>query len=158
MAAAKKALHAPRLNPEVQNRIVQALRAGNYLATAAQYAGVSRAAVYVWLNKGEDAASKLEAGDDLTDNERVYYEFADAVARARSEAEVSNVALIKTAAQTQWQAAAWMLERSNPRQWGRRNITELVGADDGPVNLNVSIADLESTVLSILRADDDHAG
>jgi len=38
---------------------------------------------------------------------------------------VEAIAIIRTAAQEgHWQAAAWLLERSDPDQWGRRVVTQ----------------------------------
>ncbi len=50
-----------------------------------------------------------------------YTEFRDAVEKARAEAEARKLSVIHTAAESGiWQAAAWFLERSFPKRWGRR--------------------------------------
>jgi hypothetical protein len=52
-------------------------------------------------------------------------EFSDAVERAVAEAEARDVALIARAAEKNWQAAAWRLERRAPARWGRREQIDL---------------------------------
>ena len=44
-----------KLTPEVQDRIARAITAGNYQDTAAQYAGISPATFYLWMQKAEGA-------------------------------------------------------------------------------------------------------
>ena len=40
---------------------------------------------------------------------------------AEAEAEVRNVAIVQKAAEKQWQASAWMLERRHPGRWARND-------------------------------------
>jgi len=56
----------------------------------------------------------------------VYSDFAEAVARARAEAEIAAVARIRERAHDgTWQADAWFLERAFPERWGRRGAIPL---------------------------------
>jgi hypothetical protein len=142
-----------RLTPEVHAKIVGALRDGSYVDTAAAYAGISRPTLYRWLDKGDNAAAKLENGEELTENEELYLAFRDDVEEARAIAMVRNVHFITTAAQTTWQAAAWWLERSNPQMWGRSVKAEVSGPNNGPINVHVSSDELEMLVKEILQQD-----
>jgi transposase len=90
-----------KLTPEVQERIVTALRAGNYRETASRHAGISYMTFRRWEMKGE------------------------AIKKAEADAEVRDLELISKAAEEQWQAAAWKLERKYPQRWGRRDATKL---------------------------------
>ena len=89
-----------KCTPERQERILQAIRAGNYVETATLAAGIGKSTFYGWLDR--------------------YPDFADAVQKARADAETRYVAVIEKAAGTSWQAAAWWLERTAPDRWGRR--------------------------------------
>lgn len=142
-----------RLTPEVHAKIVGALRDGNYVDTAAAYAGISRPTLYRWLDKGDSAGAKLDNGEELTDNEKLYFDFRNDVEEARAIAMARNVHFITTAAQTTWQAAAWWLERSNPHMWGRQVKAEVSGPNNGPINVHVSSDELEMLVKSILEQD-----
>jgi len=106
-----------KLTDQLQERIVLSLRAGNYLETACKANGINKVTLYNWL----DRAAKTK--------EPKYVAFLNAVEKAQSEAEQRDVALIAQAAVSQWQAAAWRLERKFPDRWGyRKHLT--VAADE----------------------------
>ena len=129
-----------KLTPEVQDKIVTALRAGNYQETAARYAGIAEPTFYEWMARG-----KSEPGS-------IYSEFAEAVEKAKADAEVRDVALIdRAAADGNWQAAAWKLERKFPNRWGRVNRTEVTGADGGALKVEI---DHKAALLDLLGLSD----
>ena len=129
-----------KLTPEVQEKVVAALLAGNYQERAAAYAGVNVATYFRWLAEGES-----------DDGRELYREFHDAVQSARASAEVQSVGLIRQAANAgTWQAAAWWLERSNPRAWGRRDGLELTGKDGGPIKQQVVGDDQRAEVTALI--------
>ncbi len=98
-----------KLTPELQERIVQVIATGNYVETAAAFAGISKDTFYNWMKKGaRGEGAKFVA-------------FSDAIQKALAQAEIVDVAMIARAAESQWQAAAWRLERRNPERWGRRD-------------------------------------
>jgi transposase-like protein len=140
-----------KLNPERQARIVEALAQGNYIETAARYSGITPQGFYKWMNRGLAERERLQDGAEPNPDETPYVEFVDAVEKARSQAEMRNVGLIqKAAVDGTWQAAAWYLERSYPKRWGRSDRLEHVGADGGPMELHVSVEQLEEKVLELL--------
>lgn len=99
-----------KLNPEMQAKICDALRAGNYLETAAAFAGIDKTTLFDWLRRGARNSSGI------------HHEFSRAVEKAMADAETRDVALIaKAAAEGVWQASAWRLERKYPSRWGRRD-------------------------------------
>jgi hypothetical protein len=144
-----------KLTDDIQNRMATALRAGNYALTAAQFAGISRTTYYRWLAHGETAREKADAGEALTVDEERYLTFLTTVEEARANATVRNVQVIQKAAQEgTWQAAAWWLERTDPKAWGRRTLTEVSGPNEGPVQINVGVDELESMVRDLLHGTD----
>lgn len=142
---------AGKLTPEVQDRIVSALRVGNYVETAAQLAGVGRASIYRWLERGYAALEREEEGVTLTPDYDRYARFSEAVDEARAAAMSRNVALVNTAAQTTWQAAAWWLERTNPQMWGRHLRAEVSGPEQGPIQVQVERDALTERILNLLN-------
>lgn len=114
-----------KLTPEIQEKIVQAIRAGNYIETAAAYAGIDKTTLYDWLKRG----ARAKTGK--------YREFSNAVEKALAEAEVRDVAIIAKAAEKHWQAAAWRLERKHWQRWGRKERHEVTGEGGGAVILRV---------------------
>ena len=113
-----------KLNIDTHNKIISAIRAGNYIETAAAYAGINKSTLYDWLKRGEREKQRVAQNPryNIRKSEKPYVEFSNAVEKALAEAEVRDVAIIAKAAEDQWQAAAWRLERKFPDRWGRRNL------------------------------------
>lgn len=165
----------------VSERILGMLRQGNYLETAAAAAGVHKDTVYEWLKIGAAAATKLHRHEKLTAHERRCWDFADAVGRAQSQAEVDDVVALDGLAQGRVRQVTvvkvnaegvelerserveldgpdasvlqWRLERRFPDRWGRKRL-ELTGADGGPigVDLGASARDLLASELDRMAA------
>lgn len=96
--------------PETQEKILNALRAGNYRVAACKFAGISVDTFGRWMKAGN-------AGEER------FAEFAEQVKQAEAQAEASLVATIRKAAGDHWQAAAWLLERKYVTRWGRRDLS-----------------------------------
>lgn len=150
------------LTPSVQETIVNAVRIGAYLDDAASLAGISRGTLFRWLADGRDASERADAGEELDDRSLLYRDFCDAVEKARADAMLRNIGIIQTAAQNgTWQAAAWYLERTNPKKWGRHDTVELTGADGGAIQVEVSAKDTlrakfeaaEKAALEVIEAE-----
>lgn len=112
------------LTPERLEKIVKLIRAGNYAEVAAACAGISKGTFYKWLARGAEG-------------EQPFKQLVDAVETATAESEARDVMVIGQAAARQWQAAAWRLERKNPKRWGRKDGLELTGDESKPVAVTV---------------------
>jgi hypothetical protein len=111
----------------VLDAVVQALRQGNYLDTASALAGISHETLKGWLTQG---ARDFVAGE-RTD----YAVFWARIAASLAEAEATDVARMNRAAQRDWRAAAWVLERRWPERWSSRAqvaIKPVAGDGDEP--------------------------
>nr|PZN07741.1 MAG: hypothetical protein DIU64_11805 [Caldicoprobacter oshimai] len=97
-----------KLTPEVQEKICNAIRAGNYYEAACAYAGIDYSTFRRWIIKGEKAKSGK------------YYDFCEAVKKAEYEAEMRLVAMWQKHMPDNWQAIATFLERRFPERWARR--------------------------------------
>lgn len=126
-----------KLTPELQDEIVKVIRAGNYIETAAAYVGLSKNTIYDWMKRGarEKQRIALEPRKKPSKKELPYLEFSDAIQKALAHSEVRDVAIIGKAAEENWQAAAWRLERKFPDRWGRKDKTQIEhsGKDGGPI-------------------------
>jgi transposase-like protein len=98
----------PKLDPAVLQRVVDLIRAGNFLEVAATAAGIHRSTLYRWMRHGREQKRGR------------YRRFLNQVEKAQAEAESRDVALIAKAATEDWKAAAWRLERKAPRRYGPR--------------------------------------
>lgn len=120
-----------KLTPGVQQEICAAIAAGNYIEPSAMRAGIDKTTLYNWLRKAGKEVERVAKGEAKGRNVRVaakmqpYVDFLHAVKKAEAEAEARDVAIISKAALTQWQAAAWRLERKHYRRWGRRQNLEI---------------------------------
>ena len=111
-----------KLTPEVQELIVDGINAGLTFGLTCARAGVHPATFYRWLEKGEAAKSG------------VFSEFCDTVSRAKADSALRLVSQITLQAPTDWRAAAFLLERRFPDDYGKR--TEVTGKDGGPVKVD----------------------
>jgi hypothetical protein len=98
----------------LQSKLCDAIRSGNFLETAATYAGVDESTLHRWLKRGR----RKRKGS--------YHDLAVAFDKAVADSEVLGVARITKAANDgSWQASAWLLERRFPENWGRRERREI---------------------------------
>lgn len=113
-----------KFNKEIQNKIIMAIKAGNYVETAAAYAGINKSTLYDWLKRGEREKQRVAKNPryKIRKSEAPFVGFSDAVEKALAEAEVRDVVIVGEAAKVHWQAAAWRLERRHPDRWGRRQV------------------------------------
>ena len=87
-------------SPEREQRVLQALRNGNTRTAAARCAGIEIHTLERWAKRSA--------------------QFAQALSRAEAESQVALVAIVRQAAASDWRAAAHLLERRWPDEWGRR--------------------------------------
>lgn len=113
-----------KLTSDVQSRICEAVRAGNYLEIAAAYGGVAEATFHRWMARGAKETSGPYRG------------FRTAIEKASHDAEVGLVASWRKQAKDNWQAAASLLERRFSRRWARRQTIEAVVQEELRVALD----------------------
>ena len=118
-----------KLTPEVAERIIAGIRAGNYAEPSARAAGISPATFYRWLKAGEEAKSGA------------CREFYEGVKQAEAQAEVEIVARLRKAVPEDWRAGLTILERRYSSRWGRRQAHEHSGPGGGPVLREVIFSD-----------------
>jgi transposase len=126
-----------KLTPELQEELCKVIRAGNYIETACAYVGINKSSVYDWMKRGAREKQRIaaEGKKKPTKRELPFVEFSNAIEKALSHSEVRDVAIIGKAAEQNWQAAAWRLERKFPDRWGRKDKQQIEhsGKDGGPI-------------------------
>jgi len=133
-----------KLTSELTEEIAQYLRAGNYIETTAALVGINRDSIYEWLKRGAKEQERLAKNPRarLRKREAIFVEFSDTVKKAQAQSEAMLVGLIGKAAQKNWTAAAWRLERKYPDKWGRTERNVATAQDDPVKELAKQISDL----------------
>jgi hypothetical protein len=94
---------------EKADRVCEAVRRGMSYKQAAAYAGISYSTLNRWRIEGQDEEGAPE-----------FWEFWKSFEQAAGEAAFRNLGYIDEAASRgDWKAAAWMLERRYPEEWGK---------------------------------------
>lgn len=110
-----------KLTPKMQETIVDLVKRGNYLETAALYSGIDRTTIRNWMRRGREA------------KRGPYREFFLAVKQAATYAEVQDMETVRKAASGDWRAAAWRLEHRYPQRYKRRERHEITGNRGAPL-------------------------
>jgi hypothetical protein len=128
-----------KLTPQVQQQICQAVALGISPTSAAAYLGIGKSALLEWLQRGRDAHPKRGKTS-------IYADFVDAIEKAWAQDELRRMGRLEQAARggqvvaekivqyadgrtvterqytrPEWTADAWVLERTRPDQYGRRD-------------------------------------
>ena len=126
-----------KLTPKIQEEILRVIKSGNYIETACAYVGINKSTFYEWLKRGAREKDRVAKNPraKVRKSEQPYVDFSNAVEKALAQAEIRDVAIIGKAAEENWQAAAWRLERKFPERWGRKEkyALEHTGKDGGPI-------------------------
>ena len=140
------------LTPERLEAIKTMLRAGAYVDDSCRAVGITKTTFYNWLQRGNIQRERLNAGLEIEENESKFLDFLDAVEEADAEGIIGHLMNIDNAAKNgTWQASAWILERKQPKKWGRYDRTEISGPDGGAIQINVSTEELERKISHILK-------
>jgi transposase-like protein len=98
-----------KLTPEIQEKICRLIAStGCTVEGAAAAVDLDARTIYDWRSRG------------LVEQSGRFHQFSQALMRARAKSEATLVASIATAAKGDWRAAAWLLERRFPDQYGNR--------------------------------------
>jgi len=98
-----------KLTDAVEQKLLEAIKAGNYRRVAAHYAGVSIRTFQAWVERGKAAPGSRHGS------------FLQRVLEAEGQAEIEATGCIAKAAKEDWRAAAWYLERKHPERWARKD-------------------------------------
>jgi hypothetical protein len=128
-----------KLTPQLSKDFCQALHDGLTFNGACDLVGIHRDTFYGWMERAEKGDGKP------------WSDFSDAVKEARAVRDRRYVKVIEKAAEDgTWQAAAWFLERTNRREFGRNESVEITGKDGGPVQQQVVGDDQRAKVTEML--------
>jgi len=128
----------PDLTEDLIGSLSETIRRGAYVETAVALCGISKDSFYRWLREAEN-----------NDAPWLIIKLSDAVKKAMAEAEMRDLNVIDAAAQqSQWQAAAWRLERKFPQKWGRQAKLQL--EHSGPEGKPIVVSDKRSDIKKLI--------
>jgi hypothetical protein len=135
-----------KLTKELTEEIAKYLRAGNYIETTAALVGINRDSIYEWLKRGAAEQERLMKNPRarIRKREQIFVEFSDTVKKAQAQSEAMLVGLVGKAAEKNWTAAAWRLERKFPDKWGRTERNVATAQDDPLKDIAKQIEDLRN--------------
>ena len=99
-------------NARVTKVVAEGLRKGLGVRASVARASIDKTTHYQWLERGRSG-------------EKPYSDYKDACEKAHSKFVQSKLTQIDAAADANWQASAWRLERGDPEEFGRREKTDL---------------------------------
>lgn len=110
-----------KLTPELQEKFCEIISKGHYISTACEALDIGTTTYKDWMTRAEN-------GDDS------YRSFSSAVKNAQAKRELRLLSRIESASAIPqyWQSAAWMLERSMPDKYSKRDRIS-VTAQIGPM-------------------------
>ncbi len=120
--------------PEIIEAIAKYIAEGSTQKDAAILAGVSESVFYRWMTRGRKELARLEAlGIDEIDREFItpeelpFLELFEMVNKATPFRKAALLDRIQLAAKDprNWTAAAWLLERLHPDEFGRKTRLEI---------------------------------
>jgi hypothetical protein len=92
------------LTDELERRICETLKAAGTVEDACSHHGIDTKTFYNWQRKGRE-------GDPR------YVQFFRAVQKARDDRRIATEAQIRAHGKKNWQALAWLLERTEPKRY-----------------------------------------
>lgn len=110
---------------------------------------------YSWMSRGMIEHERLSTvvGAKPNPDEEIYLNFWKSVTRARNEAIAKKVAVVSSAAaQGDWKASAWWLERQVPDEFGRIDRQEILSQSVSEVRVTVSMGELQDKIAKVLEA------
>ena len=123
-----------KYNEEIKNLIIDAISKGAKNKDACLIAGLSEATFYEWLK---------EKNSDGTPNEYFKSDLSEAIKKAEALRRTAMANRILLASETNWQAGAWYLERTDYETYGRKDTVKHDG--DVVTGLTVKIIDANRT-------------
>ena len=150
------------LTPEIQDKIVALMRAGNHLETAALACGITRETLAGWMRKGRDVEAVeyvdfVHAVDEATGLAET--EYVEVVRKAASDREVirtkttevldedgdiiEQTVVTDRSVEFSAQDARWWLQHRHPRRWAP---LQKLGGPDGEALQNQGLLVIPATV------------
>lgn len=105
----------PTKLPAVRDDLLQAIRLAHSVKLSCQYVGIDPSTYHNWIRRGHQEQTNIDKGNNPNPTEAQYLDFFHDAQRARAHNAMRRLARIdKAAADGDWRADAWALERMYP--------------------------------------------
>lgn len=167
----------PKLTEEMRTRFLEAISDGDTIRNSCAYAGFSTTAFYEWkqyIREGRRIGNRAELADFLDSyretEAKAKHEAVQDVRRAgqgkqllsrqtrtvtRTDGTVETT-ITETFVPAEWRASAWLLERRDPKEWGRRDRTPVdmvKEAERLASELGISVDELMSEAEALAQSE-----
>jgi len=141
----KKNGRPSKLTPKLRKEIVSLIKAGCFIEMTCALVGINKSTYYAWMKRGKESKRRTHL--------RTFY---DEVTRAHAICELRMVKIISKAAEEDWRASAWFLERKFPQRWGkpgtRKNTSMKINYGNHLLSVNYPITKLDKHEKSVVRS------
>lgn len=117
----------PALTKKREDAIVKYIEEGATRAAAAMASGVTARIIFIWFQRARAEIEAREEGALPNKREDRYVRLFRRVEQAEGMWETGMTAVVHKATATDWKAAAWVLERRRPHDYGRRSTVAVTG-------------------------------
>lgn len=116
------------MNAEQLEQLIKFIKSGVDLDVAANIVGIGMPVVYALLDRGrvEEERRYLEAKGKVSKETEMCLDFYKKLKAAKAEAIAHIQQSVFTAAKEEWRAAAWWLEKENPRKYAAQISQEVL--------------------------------
>ena len=134
-----------KLTPELTRKITTYIQDGNSPTKSATLVGIAPSTYFNWMSKGSNQEPR-------------FMEFSESIKRACAQSIVNRLAHISRAADSgNWRAAAWLLERLAPEEFGRHRLKvkaiETYKQNESKAISTDRLVDLEEKIKSICKTE-----
>lgn len=127
-----------KLTAEIEAKILSALRVGSPLNTAAAYAAVAPSTFNLWLRQGRDGRQPFKR-------------LVDEIDLAIADGKMRHLVRIDQGADKDWRAAAWLLERRFPTEFGEKTQSEITVQARPFIDVSKLTITEQQTLLALLE-------
>jgi hypothetical protein len=154
-----------KLTPELQKQLVEILQVGSTVRDACALVGITESIFYLWMaiGEGESSGKPHKSQPRYKADRQRYLEFFEAIRKAQSHMRNEMIAIVVAAAKGNARkkqkpdtgAAMWLLERSDPNNWGKRTV-DINNQHSGKIEVEVEFVDPEISPDDNDDEDTDH--
>jgi hypothetical protein len=122
------------LNKEMIEEICKYVSNGLSFKDSVALVNISEAVFYKWQQYGKTEIENRSKTNIIDGTKSIFIELIESIKKARIKFKAYHLSKIRKAADKQWQASAWSLERQFPDEFGKHEKIEFINKLDEFVN------------------------